>query len=127
MSDNQLNEKTSSGSVSPLKGGAFLFYVTLVSGLAGFGLAVAKARKSSPKDVNTISSEGTRLAMKALGYGTAISFTGCGLLVLGVAKALGVSSVRRFLKYIFTSLYKTCFFLFPKHIVKKWKYNSVIF
>lgn len=101
MSDKQLNETPTPGSVSPLKGGAFLVYVTLISGLAGFGLTVAKARKSSPKDVNTINAEGTKLAMRALGYGTAISVSGCGLLVLAVAKALGVSSVRLFCIYLF--------------------------
>ena len=105
MSDQQLNENQSPGSVSPLKGGAFLVYVTLISGLAGFGLTVAKARKSSPKDVNTINAEGTKLAMRALGYGTAISVSGCGLLVLAVAKALGVSSVRVFLFiFLYTSI-----------------------
>ena len=97
-----------SGNVSPLKGGAFLLYVTLISGLAGFGLTVAKARKSSPKDVNTVSTEGTRLALRALGYGTAISVSGCGLLMLGVAKALGISNVRSL--YFLFDLYIILFF-----------------
>ncbi|XP_066916879.1 transmembrane protein 242-like [Clytia hemisphaerica] len=99
MSDNQqlpTPPSPSSSDVSPVKGGAFLFYVTLISGLAGFGLTVARARKSAPKDVNNLNAEGTRLALRALGYGTAISVTGCGLLMFGVAKALGVSSAKEF-------------------------------
>ena len=82
------------GGVTPLKGGLFLIYVTLVSGAAGFGLAVARAKKSSPKDAqHVLNTEGTKLALRALGYGTAISVTGCGMLMFAVAKALGVSGV----------------------------------
>lgn len=83
-------ERTDVGS---FKGGLFLLYVTAVSGIAGFGLTIAKARKSSPNDFAKLNNEGARLAVKALAYGTAISVGGCGLLVFGVAKALGVSSV----------------------------------
>jgi len=107
MSENQHHTNDASkDEVSVFKKSAFLIYVTLISGAAGFGLTVARARKSAPKDVNSLNAEGTKLALKALGYGTAISVTGCGLLTFGVAKALGVSSVSHIYYVFFYPLWK---------------------
>jgi len=110
MSENQHHTNDASrDEVSVFKKSAFLIYVTLISGAARFGLTVARARKSAPKDVNSLNAEGTKLALKALGYGTAISVTGCGLLTFGVAKALGVSSVSHIYHVFFLSFVEETF------------------
>ena len=75
------------------KSAGFLFFVTCVAVAAGFGTTVARARKSMPSHLSNHYDEGARLATKALGYGTLISVTSCGLLVFGVMKAFGVNTV----------------------------------
>ena len=75
------------------KNAGFLFFVTCVAVAAGFGTTVARARKSMPSHLSNHYDEGARLATKALGYGTLISVTSCGLLVFGVMKAFGVNTV----------------------------------
>ena len=74
----------------------FLIYVSSVSVIAGFGLALARSRKSNPNDFKNVNNEGSKLAMKALGYGTLLSITGCGLLTIIVCKMLGVTGPKEF-------------------------------
>ncbi|XP_012565684.1 transmembrane protein 242 isoform X1 [Hydra vulgaris] len=84
---------------------SFLLYVSAAAMFAGFGLTLARARKSSPKSFDS-NSDGTKLAFKALGYGSLISVSACGLLVVFVAKAFGVKNSQEFgakMKTIFPS------------------------
>lgn len=95
----QTVEKKEEDSVDKRAAG-FLFYVTAVSIVAGFGLTVAKARKSFPADLQSHYNDGSRLATKALAYGTLLSVSGCGLLVFTVSKLLGVNTVRFILLFL---------------------------
>lgn len=86
-------EKVPKTSSCDSKSAGFLFFVTCVAVAAGFGTTVARARKSMPSHLSNHYDEGARVATKALGYGTLISVTSCGLLVFGVMKAFGVNTV----------------------------------
>ena len=71
----------------------FLAGVTFASVLGGVGLTLAKARRKSPDAFGKREEEATRLALKALGWGTLYAVSGVGLLVYGVKSALGVKNV----------------------------------
>eukprot|EP00794_Sanderia_malayensis_P000122 gene122-733_t len=86
--------ESSSNGVSSFKGGAFFAGVTLISVLAGFGFALARVKKKNPKEF--IEVPATKLALKALGLGTALSLSGTALLVFGVKRALGVKTMEDF-------------------------------
>ena len=77
--------------VGKVKASSFIFGVTTASLLAGFGLALGRVKRKNPTEFNEVAAN--KLALKALGYGTVISFCGCGLLILAVKWALGVRSV----------------------------------
>ena len=61
--------------VGNLKGAVFLFGVTCMSILGGFGITVGRARKSAPDAFAERHNEATRLATRALGYVTLV--VGC--------------------------------------------------
>ena len=88
-----LIEDTKTGLSKNIFSASFLLYVSATSVLAGFGLALAKARKSNPSSFGSTNNDGAKLALKALGYGSIISVSACGLLVVFVAKVFGVNSV----------------------------------
>jgi len=80
--------------VGKVKASSFIFGVTTASLLAGFGLALGRVKRKNPTEFNEVAAN--KLALKALGYGTVISFCGCGLLILAVKWALGVRSIDDF-------------------------------
>ena len=84
-------EIKSRSSVAKVKASSFIFGVTTASLLAGFGLALGRVKRKNPTEFNEVAAN--KLALKALGYGTVLSFCGCGVLILAVRWALGVRSV----------------------------------
>lgn len=92
ISEEREAESQNKNSVGNLKGAVFLFGVTCMSILGGFGITVGRARKSAPDAFAERHNEATRLATRALGYGTLLSVTGCGLLVVAACKVLGINS-----------------------------------
>ena len=79
------------GKVGKLGASFFIFGVTSASLLAGFGLALGRVKKKNPTEFNELAAN--KLALKALGYGTILSISGCGVLVLAVKWAMGVKNV----------------------------------
>lgn len=79
------------GKVGKLSASTFIFGVTTASLLAGFGLALGRVKRKNPTEFNELAAN--KLALKALGYGTILSISGCGLLVLAAKWALGVRNV----------------------------------
>lgn len=77
--------------IGKLGASTFIFGVTTVSLLAGFGIALGRVKRKSPTEFNEIAAN--KLARKALGYGTLLSISGCGLLGLAVRWALGAKNV----------------------------------
>lgn len=76
---------------------AFLFSLTGISVLFGFGRAFATAKKQDPKILDKdfrLTLEGNALARRALGWGTFYAVTAVGLLTFGVWKSLHVQNVR---------------------------------
>ena len=71
----------------------FLAGVTFASILGGLGLTLGKARRKSPDAFGKRHEEATRLALRALGWGTVCAVGGVGLLVFGVKSALGIKDV----------------------------------
>ena len=66
----------------------FFVGLTFISVIGGFGVAVASTRKRSPKTLSgDIHEEGTKLAMRALGWGTVYSVGGVTAISV-VAKSL---------------------------------------
>ena len=79
-----------------LKKAGFLLYVSTVSIVGGFGLTLARAKKSSPNAFNNVNSEGARLALKAFGIGTLINVGAFGVVTFTVCKVMGVSGPKEF-------------------------------
>lgn len=77
--------------IGKLKAGSYIGGITVVSLLAGFGLTLGRVKRKNPTEFGELGAN--KLALKALGYGTLLSVTGCGLLVLAVKWALGVKNV----------------------------------
>lgn len=86
----------------------FLAGVSGLSAIIGFSTTVAAVKKRNP---NTFDQgvaahavkgmdSGAQLALRALGYGTVLAFTGCGVLFYGIWKLSGASSVR-FIEQVF--------------------------
>ena len=76
-------------------GALFLAGMTLASIIGGFGFAIGQARRRSPGAFDERQQEGVKLALRALGWGTVLSVSGVGILVIGVKTALGVKDVRK--------------------------------
>ncbi len=110
---NSTEHKIPTKNVSSLKAGTFLAGVTLISVVAGFGLALARVKKKNPKEFSE--TEASRLALKALGLGTALSVSGTGLLVFAVARILNVRSVSKKLCVCFFTL-NSYGFVVPKFL-----------
>lgn len=87
------NDGNSPDLSSKTKSASFIFGVTTLATFTGFAFTLVRAKRSYTTKLNTLHTDGSKLALKALGYGTAISVTGCSSLVLLVALALGVRSV----------------------------------
>ena len=77
--------------IGKFKAGSYIGGITVVSLLAGFGLTLGRVKRKNPTEFGELGA--SKLALKALGYGTLLSVTGCGLLVLAVKWALGVKNV----------------------------------
>ena len=73
---------------------SFIFGISAMSIFAGFGLTVGRARKRSPRAFDDRSQEATKLALRALGYGTLFSVAGVGSIVLALRTIFGVKNVR---------------------------------
>ncbi|XP_026466362.1 transmembrane protein 242 [Ctenocephalides felis] len=86
------------------KAALFLAGVSGLSAIIGFSTTVAAVKKRNP---NTFDQgvaahavkgmdSGAQLALRALGYGTVLAFTGCGVLFYGIWKLSGASSLSDF-------------------------------
>lgn len=78
----------------------FLTGVTGVSAVVGFGATLVAVKKQDPKyfekgltSAAQLSETGAGLALRALGYGTLLAFSGCGLLFFSIWKLSGAKSV----------------------------------
>ena len=86
------HEPRENGNSSGLFGkGSFIFGITTLSLLGGFGLTLGRVKRKNPKEFGELGP--TKLALKALGIGTVLSIAGCGCLVLATKWALGVCNV----------------------------------
>ena len=76
-------------------GVVFLAGVTFASVLGGLGLTLGRARRRNPGAFckQHEADEATRLALRALAWGTVYAVGGVGLLVFSVKSALGVKNV----------------------------------
>lgn len=88
---------------TPTKSATFIFGVAGGAAVGGFGMMLAKTRKSSPDDFHkgTIPIEGemesgARLAMRALGRATVYAVGGFSLFCFTVWKLMGVHSLPEF-------------------------------
>ncbi len=77
--------------VGTIKAGSYLAGITFVSVLAGFGFTLARVKKKNPAEFSEV--DATRLALKALGLGTALSISSTGLLIVATKWLLQVDSV----------------------------------
>ncbi|XP_023339951.1 transmembrane protein 242 [Eurytemora carolleeae] len=120
MGDEESGSKKDGRSEIPykVKAGAFLTTAAGIGMLAGFGTAMASAKKQDPRhfdagmigiDPDSLSKaqsaqakarylqeSGASLATRALGYGTLYAFAGCGLLFFSVWKMMGVNNLTEF-------------------------------
>eukprot|EP00088_Acartia_fossae_P050869 TRINITY_DN5707_c0_g1_i2.p1 TRINITY_DN5707_c0_g1~~TRINITY_DN5707_c0_g1_i2.p1 ORF type:complete len:168 (+),score=30.32 TRINITY_DN5707_c0_g1_i2:39-542(+) len=97
-----------------VKAGLFLSTAAGLGLLAGFGSALASAKKQDPKSFDAgmigvdasakqkmaharhLHETGASLATRALGYGTLYAFTGCGILFFSIWKLMGVNNLTEF-------------------------------
>lgn len=78
----------------------FLTGVTGVSAMVGFGATLVAVKKQDPKyfekgiaNTAQMSETAASLALRALGYGTILAFSGCGLLFFSIWKLSGAKNV----------------------------------
>jgi len=96
-----------------VKAGVFLTTAAGIGMMAGFGTAMASAKKQDPRHFDAgmigldpgakaqanaryLHETGASLATRALGYGTLYAFAGCGILFFSVWKLMGVSNLEEF-------------------------------
>uniref|UniRef100_A0A6M2DPD1 Transmembrane protein 242 n=1 Tax=Xenopsylla cheopis TaxID=163159 RepID=A0A6M2DPD1_XENCH len=96
-------EKVGSDKKFKMKAGIFLATVSGISAIIGFGTTVAAVKKRNPTsfDQGIVPAvrgmeSGGQLALRALGYGTVLAFTGCGILFYGIWKLSGATNLSDF-------------------------------
>ncbi|XP_054718431.1 transmembrane protein 242-like [Uloborus diversus] len=89
----------------------FLLSVTGVSVLAGFGMALAMAKKKDPvyflkgmSPTKAVPESGSSLAMRALGWGTLYAVSGFSVFCFGIWKLMGVNNLQEFRQKVGTAL-----------------------